>query len=324
MRTDLNFPLFRNRPMNVRTMKGRMALTVLLVAGQAGLFAQESKTPPPPPPSSTTSDAQLAAQQATIQPVAPKSTAPDYPDPRGTVTIGLYYWATANGTGPNLTGGSQAPDYETLDAIGKPKAGQAADLVVPISRTGAIHLDYARIQGTGSQTLKVNDDLLANQFYSGNYLATTYKLQTARIYLDDLFWPHKFPVSRLRVKSLWGFEYMTVNASVNAPLAPQTDAVGNAITTYSEGSRSIYLPSLGMAAEYAVTPHVLLRADVAGFGLHHKAEFWDASATLAWRRSHFEVVGGFRALQFKTSPNNVEYLSGRLDGAFVGLRYHLY
>ncbi len=325
MRTELKFPILRIRRPIQSAMKIRMALTVLLLAGQAALFAQQKPAAAPPPPSSTTSDAQLAAQQAAIQPAAaPKSTQPDYPDPRGLFTIGLYYWATANGSGPDLRGGTLAPDYETLDGVGKPKNGQAADFVIPISRTGAIHVEYARIQGTGSQTLQRNADLFSNQFYSGNYLANSYKLQTGKVYLDDLFWPHKFPVSRLRVKSLLGFEYLTVNTSINAPLAAQKDSFGNAISTFAQGSRSIYLPSFGMAVEYAVTPHVLFRVDASGFGMHHKAEFWDGSATLAWRRKNFEVVGGFKALQFKTSPNNAEYLSGMLNGGFVGLRYHFY
>jgi len=312
MRKELIFRLFEVRIAPAAT---------LLLAGQMALFAQTPQVPTQPG-GAPTSDQQIAAQQAAATP--PAKAEPDYPDPRTLITLGLYYWTTANGSGPDMRGGALSPDYATIYGLAKPKQSQAADIAVPVTRTGAVHLEYFRNQGTGNQTLTQNSDLFANQFYKGNYLANSYKIQGGKVYLDDLFWPHKFPVSRLRLKALYGFEYMTIVSTINAPLAPQTDSTGNAISTTGQGTRTLYLPSLGMAAEYAITPHILFRADASGFGLRHKSEVWDASATIAWRVKSFEVVGGYKAFHFKTSPNNTEYLTGTLSGAFVGMRFHFF
>jgi hypothetical protein len=328
MRTDLIFCGF-----NLRVWR----LAAILLAGSMGLMGQTPQNTqqpgapqqsgqqpggqqPQPPPGS---DAAVIAQQAQTT-AAPAKTEPDYPDPRTLITVGLFYWLTKNGSGPDLRGGATSTDFATLDSIGEPRASEAAEIVVPITRTGAIHLEYFRTTGTGNQTLKTNSDLFLNPFYSGDYLATNYKIQSGKLYLDDLLWPYKFPVSRFRLKSLWEVQYLTVVTSVNAPLAPTSDAQGNAISTTGQGTRTFILPSFGLAAEYAITPHILFRADGSGFGLHHKSAVWDASATVAWRHNFFEVVGGFKAFYFKTSPNNTEYLTDTLSGAFVGLRFHFF
>ena len=317
-------------------------VAAVLLAGQMGLMGQATQQGTPPaadaqPPQSAQqpqtgqqqSDAAVLAQQAQAT-AAPAKTQPDYPDPRTLITFGAFYWITANGSGPNLVGGSQSvpypgePNFDNLSGIGKPKQSEDIQLDIAITRTGILRVEYFRTQGDGNQTLTKDSDLFLNQFYKGNYLATTYKMQSGKIYLDDLLWPYKFPVSRFRLKSLWEFQYFTVVSSVDAPLAPQTTASGNAISTTGQGTRVIYLPTLGLAAEYALTPHILLRADASGFGLPHKSALWDGSATIAWRHNLFEVVGGYKVFHFKSSPNNTEYVTGMVDGPFVGLRFHLF
>jgi hypothetical protein len=275
-----------------------------------------------------TGSGQLPGQQAQPQPQPPQSApaskpaTPDYPDPRG-FTIGISYWVTSIGSGPDLIGGKQSPDYATLTGLGKPKTSPGAEISFPISRTGSLHVEYFRTLGDGNQTLSRDSDLFANQFYKGDYLSTQYKIQSVKFYLDDLLYPHSFPVARFRLKSLWEIQYVSIKSSIDAPLAPTTDSSGNAISTTGQGSRRAVLPTFGLAAEYAMTPHVLFRVDATGFGLRHRSEIWDAEAVIAWRRRHFEILGGAKAFHFKTSPNNTEYLSSTVNGAFVGLRWHL-
>jgi hypothetical protein len=346
MRTDLIFRVFNRRLFNLRVwpvLRVWPAGAVLL-AGSLSLMGQATQTPQQPaapqqngqqpqpggqqpqPPGQQPqpgSDAAVIAQQAQTT-AAPAKTEPDYPDRRTLVTLGLFYWMTKNGSGPDLRGGATSTDFATLYGIGEPRASEAVEVIVPITRTGALHVEYFRTKGTGNPTLTRDSDLFLNQFYKGDYLATNYKIQSGKVYLDDLLWPYKFPVSRFRLKSLWEVQYFTVVTNVNAPLAPTSDANGNAISTFGQGTRTFFLPSLGLAAEYAITPHILFRADAAGFGLHHKSAVWDASATIAWRHNAFEVVGGFKAFYFKTSPNNTEYLSDTISGAFAGLRFHFF
>ena len=261
------------------------------------------------------------APQAAPAAAKPKVAVPDYPDPR-TITIGAFYWLT-QGAQPSIYGGSQALDYETIRDIGKPKKSPGIEASVPITRTGELKFEFSRMKGDGNQTAPAALDIFTQGINQGDYLATQYQIQHAKLYLDDLLFPHKFPVAKFRVKSLWEVQWVQIKNTIDAPyvdaagVTAGTDAVETAT-----GTKNVILPTFGLAAEYALTPHILFRLDGSGFGLYHKADMWDANATLSFRKGPIEVMGGAKALHFKTSPNNVEYESATFTGAFVGLRYH--
>ncbi len=252
-----------------------------------------------------------AAQAAPAQ----KTRVPDYPEPR-TFTIGLFYWLSA-GTQPSLYSGHKATDDETLQNLGKSKKTPGIELSIPITRTGEIKFEYSRTQGDGNQTAPAALNIVDTSIARGDYLATQYKMQRAKVSFEDLLFPHKFPVAKFRLKSLWGAQLVHIRNTVDAPLV---DATG--VKETASGSKEVMLPTLGMAAEYALTPHILLRADGSGFGLYHKADIWDANAIISFRKGPVEVLGGARALHFKTSPNTVEFETATFTGAFAGLRWH--
>jgi hypothetical protein len=266
--------------------------------GQAPAAPQTAQTPQTPP--------------------APQKPLPDYPDPR-TLTLGIFYWATGPGIEPSLYGGSQAHDYETLKDLGRPhRNSPGVEGIFPITRTGELHFEYFRTKGDGNQYAPTATDVFGNAPYvQGDYLATQYQIQSAKLYLDDLLFPHKFPVSKFRVKSLWEVEWVSIKATTDAPYIEATGVLASV-----SGARQIILPDFGLAAEYAISPHVLLRATLSGFGFPHKADLADAEATIGYRRGMWEIRGGGKALHFKSSPNNTEYFSGTLAGAFVDLRWH--
>jgi hypothetical protein len=279
------------------------ALLTLPVLGQEPQAQTPGAQPPPTP------------QPATVP--SPQRPVPDYPDPR-TLTFGISYWITGPGTEPGLYTGRQALDYETLTNLGKPHRTPGIEASIPITRTGEIHLEYFRTKGDGNQNAPGATDIFATASYNkGDYLATQYQLQSAKLYLDDLLFPHKFPVAKFRLKSLWEIEYVQIKTTTDAPYLDSTG-----VSAATSGSRMIVLPAFGLAAEYAISPHVLLRAAGSGFGLYHKSDLWDAEATIAFRRGMWEIRGGGKAFHFKTSPNNTEYLSATFAGAFVGLRWH--
>jgi hypothetical protein len=268
------------------------------------------QTPQTPPSQTPATPAPQPPQPAPQRPV------PDYPDPR-TLTIGAFYWITGPGTEPGYFGGSQAPDYETLTDWGKPHRTPGLEATFPITRTGELHFEYFRTKGDTNQNAPANLDIFGTSYNTGDYLATQYQLQNAKLYLDDLLFPHKFPVAKFRVKSLWEVEWVQIKGTIDAPYIDATGVLASA-----SASRQIILPAFGLAAEYALSPHVLLRASISGFGLWHKADLADGEATIAYRFGMWEIRGGGKAFHFKTSPNNTEYVSGTLTGAFVGLRWH--
>jgi hypothetical protein len=290
----------RSFAVRVRALRLCAAASLLTVA----LAAQDPPGSQPPPP-----------------PTSKKPTVPDYPDKR-TITVGVFYYLTIPGSGPDLIGGKAATGYETLDGLGKQHSGPGVEVIVPITRTGEIHFEGFIAKGTGSQTAPTATTVYSTSYNKGDQLSTQFQTESAKLYLDDLLYPYKFPVSRFRLKSLWEVEYVGIKGTIDAPLKPTTDSSGNAVTTTGTGSNNIVYPAFGIAAEYAISPHVLLRAAGAGFGLPHRSELWDAEGTVAYRRGKWEIRAGVKEFHFKTSPQKAEYVTDTLSGGFVNLRYH--
>jgi len=276
------------------------ALCLSLILLPCFLTAQEPARTQPP----------AAAQPAGQQPPEP-----DYPDPR-TLSIELFYWLTAPGTGPDIRGGKQATGYSSLFAIGKDKPGPGVDISYPVTRTGVLHFDGFQTKGDGNRIATLDTTLFGTSFSKGDYLSSQYQIVSGRLYLDDLLYPHKFPVARLRFKSIWAIRYLRAKATIDAPLSTVTTG------TTASSNRQVILPEFGVAAEYAIAPHVLFRVDGSGFGIPHKSLIWDSAATLSYRRGQWSLEGGFKALGFKTSPNKDEYIRGILYGGFAGIRYN--
>jgi hypothetical protein len=270
------------------------------------------------------SDFVMAQEAAPAQPpAAPQQTAqagkkpaePDYPDPRN-FSIELYYWRTMPGTGPDIRGGIQSTGYSSIFGTGKDKGGPGIDISLPVTRTGVLHFDGFLTKGDGNQIAPVDTTLFGTSFTKGDYLSTQYQIESGRLYLDDLLYPHKFPVAKLRFKSIWAIRYLRVKSTIDAPLSTVTTG------TTASSNRQVILPEFGAAAEYALARHVLFRVEGSGFGIPHKSLVWDGGATLSYRHGQWSVEGGYKALGFKTSPNKDEYVRGMLAGGFVGIRYH--
>ena len=294
-------------------------LSSIIAVFACAATGQAQNQPPaaPAPPAIQTPPAAPTPQAPPPAPAqGPKTAVPDYPDPR-TLTLGVFYWATGPGTEPGYFGGSQALDFETLTDWGKPHRTPGIEASLPITRTGELHLEYFRTKGDANQNSPGTVDVFGATYTQGDFLATQYQIQNAKLYLDDLLFPHKFPVAKFRLKSLWEVEWVQIKGTIDAPYI---DATG--VSASASASHQIIFPAFGVAAEYALSPHVLLRAAVSGFGLYHKADLWDGEATIAYRRGMWEIRGGGKAFGFKTSPNNTEYVRATITGAFVGLRWH--
>ena len=264
---------------------------------------------------------QAQSQPPATPAAAPRSTqppAPDYPDPR-TLTFGVFFFDPAFGsTGPNLVTGSTAPDNETLDNLGKARtASEGIEISLPITRTGSLHFESLLAKGDGNQTNTVATDLFGNTYAAGTALVPQYQIFASKFYLDDLLFPHKFPVAKFRLKSLWEFQYIHAKSVIDAPALNTATAGDTAV-----GTKQIFLPTFGIAAEYALAPHVLFRVDGSGFGIPGHSNIWDANVSLSYRHGSWEMLVGGKALHFKSSSNATEYFTDTLTGVFIGLRWH--
>jgi hypothetical protein len=274
---------------------------------------------PPPPSINPSTRAAIQAQASQAQTAPKESNTPDYPEPRG-LTVGVFYWDTFGGTQPSIFGGKTAPGYETLTDLGRYRKGPGFEVSAPITRTGSLHFEGFRIEGTGNQYAPAATTILGTSIGQGDYLASKYKLSNVKFYLDDLLFPHKFPVERFRLKGLYEFEYASISNQINAPFVPVSTTTGT--SEFATGNKNVFLPALGIAAEYAITKHLLFRVDASGFGFPHHSDLWDAHALLSFRNGPVEVQAGAKVLHIKSSPQNDEYERATVSGVFVGLIYH--
>ena len=308
--------------MNLRFFNIRVLWAAALLP--AMLFAQ---TPPPTVQAPTQTAAPAPAQQPTAPPAAAPTSGkqpavPDYPDPR-TFTIGLFYWLALPVNKIDVIGGEAATAYSTLDNLGKEHFAPGVELSLPLTRTGVIRFEGFLAKGDGTQTAPTATAPFATAYNFGDFLSTQYQITALKLSYDDLLYPFKFPVSKFRVKSLWEMQYIAVQGTFDAPLkAITTDSSGDIITNTVSGTKNVILPSFGLAAEYAIRPHILLRAEASGFGIPHHSYVYDGQAYVAWRRQKLEFRAGFKALGLKTSPKTDEYYKDLISGGYVGILYH--
>jgi len=253
----------------------------------------------------------------------PATNVPDYPDPR-TIVFGIYGLYSFPSSGPNIIGGAVASNlnaYESLHGIGAPyRIIPEFEAGIPITRTGMLYVEFDRYHGWANQTLGRAAYVDGYSFNPADIVSSTYHIITTRIYLDDLLFPHKFPVSRLRFRSIWGLRYISVTQTVDSPTE---DAVaGLPGSSFELGTNYILFPEFGAAMEYAVAPHVLFRVDGAGFGIPHHSDIGEGSATLSFRKNNLEFLMGAKMLHFKTTPQKEEYEDATFLTPFIGLRWH--
>jgi hypothetical protein len=309
-----------------------VCLLYVVATGQPMSAQQPPATPQQLPPTSPpATPPQPSAQQNAAPSPAPVVTPPPVIMPAGQFnggdgfSITLQYWmATGN---PDLgTGHANTNGYsDNLSFAGKPRPAPGAILTIPIGKQQhhSIHVSYFRIQGVGNPTATQSLIIFGTGYLPGDYLATHYTLQNARISLDYLSWPFPIKDSKFHVKTLWEVNYTTIASSIDAPLRHgTTDASGAAIATSGYGTDWFIYPSFGLGVDYLVTHNFRFEARASGFIFPHRATIWDTEATLNYRFGKFEIQGGAKAFHFKTSPQKVEFVQGTFPGIFVGLRWY--
>lgn len=315
------------RFLSVRAFIPAVCLLSAVTLTVAPAFSQQTQ-PAPSPSSAAAQQAQMAGQPAakTSAPAtaaASATTEPDYPDPRS-FTIGFYGLYSLTYAGPDIVGGKTAATnnyYENLSNIGQPyRIIPQFEASIPVTRTGTLYVEFQRYHGWADQTLSAPTFIDSYSFLAGDSMHTTYHIITSRLYLDDLLFPHKFPVSRLRFKSIWGLRYISVTQTVDSASEDATAGLGG--SSFNIGTSFILFPEFGAAAEYAISPHVLFRVDGAGFGFPHHSDLGEGSVTLSFRKKNLEFLTGVKMLHFKTTPQKEEYVVGTFITPFLGLRWH--
>jgi hypothetical protein len=179
---------------------------------------------------------------------------------------------------------------------------------------------YFQTQSTGLTLAPADSILFGQAINGGDFVATRYRIEGFKLSYEYLTYFWKKKNSEVRLKTLWEVQRISVTNEVD-DFVPNNDGTTFTLNTAS-GSRSVFLPTFGLGLEYTMSPHFRMEARGSGFGYIHHADIGDAEATLAYRRGHFELLGGYRYLHFKTSPKSDQYNVGTLSGPYVALRLY--
>jgi hypothetical protein len=290
--------------------------------------AQQTPAQQPQPPAAQQTAQPITAPSSQQPAVAP---APPPPPPSPVdkfftgdgFSITLFYWQTAGhpvmGTGHQNTNGEPSD----LSTLGDPKRTPSFIASVPVGKNNTVRVSYFRTQGDGNIVPTQPLIIFGTSFLDGDYLATRYTLQDAKISLDYLSWPFPVKGSKFRLKTLWEVQAIWISSSVDAPLrAGETDSAGNLIQTTGVGTDWFIYPSFGLGADYLASKNFRFEARASGFILPHLSTLWDTEVTANYRFGKFEVMAGEKGFHFKTAPRHIEFVQDTLTGIFVGLRWY--
>jgi hypothetical protein len=264
------------------------------------------------------------------QPPTPSTTPPSPPPSSGSEgetgnygplwSFELFYWLPH--TQPKLRGGAAAPDYESLDFLGSSNGSPGVMFSFPINKNDTIQISGFQTNGRGSSTATQALDLFGTAVPQGDYVTTHYKIRAAKASFQDLLYPFPRDNAKLRFMTLWEGQFVQISSRTDAPLDTTTDS-SDGFTSYPSaiGNRWVFLPTLGLALQYAATNHFSLELKGSGFGIPHHTDIVDSEGSAAYQIGPVAVVVGGRFFDFKTSPRNAEYYRAALSGAYVGLRW---
>jgi hypothetical protein len=268
-----------------------------------------------------------AQQPAPPPPPAPAQQNPTVTEPFFTgdgVSLTLFYWLSK--AHPSMGTGTQnynlTPSNLSTMGDNKPAPGFIASF--PAGKHNTVRISYFRMQGDGNTTSPAAVNIYGTDFNQGDYLATRYTLQNAKISLDYLSWPFPLKNAKFRIKTLWEIQATWIRSSIDAPLRTgSVDTAGNPIQTTAIGTNWFLYPSLGMGFDYLASKNFRVEGRASGFALPGFSNLYDVEITGNYRVGHFEVEVGGKVFHFKTSPRHVEYVHATFPGLYAGLRWYL-
>lgn len=297
----------------------------LLLAVATGWAQDQNQTPAPPVPAPSAPAAPAATTPAA--PTAATATSTRTQEVSSPINTGNglsfepIYWFTRGI--PVLRGGAADTNTDpgNLDYTGKMKRSPAARISIPVSKNATIRVSYFKANSfTGTTTAPKNLNLFGQAVTGGDFLSTITDLEGFKLSYDYLTYFWKGRSSELRLKTLYEIQRISVNNEVDDFVVDTTGALININPII--GSQSVFLPTFGLGLEHTLSRHFRWEARGSGFGLPHRGNIGDAEAEIAFRFSHFEVLGGGRWLHFKTTPKAAQYNVENLYGPYVSLRYY--
>jgi hypothetical protein len=194
---------------------------------------------------------------------------------------------------------------------------------IPAGRGSNVQLEYFQLRSHGFTTTPADSVYWSVAYAKGDALETMYKLRMGRLSWNYLSMPFPAESGKFRLKTLWEVTAAELKTKTYAYKKSMTDSDGNYVEVTGEGSKTVVLPTLGLALESRISPR--LRWEIRGSGMMYprRSQIWNAEAYVGYRRNNLEFVAGAKGFGFKSSPRGEQYLRQRVLGGFVGVNLYL-
>jgi hypothetical protein len=254
----------------------------------------------------------------TVAPATPPPPKEPYVLEDGGFYIEPFYWLDHGA--PRLRGGLLAPNIGDLKLQGTPKPGVGVEIGIPAGRSNTLRVTAYRVNGHSGITIPADAYVFGEMYAAGDYVNNNYKIQVIKASWDYLSYTWRKPTTNIHLKTLFEAQYVNTSFSSAAPfVAGALDPTGN--NNMISGSKSVILPTFGMAIGSEFKKYFRWDVRASGFGIPTYSAIGDVEATVAVRVSKVEVLVGERVLYFKTSPRKDMYSNDLLQGVYGGLRF---
>ncbi len=186
---------------------------------------------------------------------------------------------------------------------------------MPAGKFNHLEISYFQADGSGTYTTPVALGIFGANFGPGTLMSNTYRVRNVQLTWNYLTWPAPPEDSKFRFRTLYGFNYTRISAVLDAPFDTNANFVPGT------GSKQLFYPALGVAAEYLPSKHLFIEARAWGFGIPHHAAIGDVEIHVVGRLGHFEIFAGYKMFHFKTSENTDQYFVGTIGGPILGVRW---
>lgn len=259
--------------------------------------------------------AQDPQQTTPAAPVAKSETA----NPDNAWSIELLYWLPR--ANPQLRGGAQATDYETVGDIGPSRGSPGIEGSFPLNKNDLLQLSFFQTMGRGASIASQALSLYGTSFPVGDYLDNQYRVRSAKVSFQDILYPYPNQGAKLRFRTLWEVQYLQVSTRTDAPLDTTTDSTGYTTYPSSTATHQVFFPTFGASMIYTPLNRLSVELSTSAFGIPHHAYLADSQGAVAYQIGPVQILLGGKFFGFKTSPKGEEYVKGTMAGAMVGLRW---
>jgi hypothetical protein len=282
-------------------------LCPLFVVLPWGLAQQQ---PAPTPPSQGP-----AGQPATQPPPLPPKVPEVLRQDEGKISLDGFAWLPVGH--PSFNKGQATTSTEASNATlqGRAKLAWGGTLRVPAGAHSAVRLSYFDTHAAGNFTAGTDLNLWSSGYNAGDYISTQYRLRSFGLSYDFLTWPYPVRNRRFRLKTLWQFQYASIKSTFDAPLSTNPPTPGT-------GSKSIFLPGLGLGVTEYLSDNFRIEALASGFAIPSHAGLANGEADIAYKLGRLELRAGGKVFYFRTSPQADFFMKGLLAGGFAGLRFY--